>query len=127
MNAFQIFALITLGLACIWTLYAGVRHGRPTQFLLTLVLATALLFILRPDLATIVARFLGIGRGADLVSYLTALAVLGCYSLIFAFERRIRIQLTELSRAIALIQFRVDSSGERQTRATSEAGSLPPA
>jgi len=114
MNGFQVVALIILGSACIWTVYAGTRHGRLRQFLLTLVLGTALFFILRPDFATVVARFLGIGRGADLVSYVTALAVLGCYSLIFVLERRIRIQLTELTRAIALMQQPANVTAERQ-------------
>src|SRR5262249_34982668 len=104
MNGFQLLALIILGPACLWTLYAGARQNRPRQFLLCLVLGIALLLILRPNLATAVARFLGIGRGADLVTYFTALAVLGCYLLVFAFERRIRIQLTELTRAIAMMQ-----------------------
>jgi len=126
MNGFQILALIILGPACIWSVYTGTRHRKPRQFIFTLVLAAALVLILRPDLATAAARLLGIGRGADLVSYLTALAVLGCYLAIFTLERRIRIQVTELTRTIALMQLPAADSPKSQSRAVAESGGLPP-
>lgn len=125
MNGFQILALLVLGPASIWSLYSGARHGRRKQLLLTLVFGTALFFILRPGLATAAARFLGIGRGADLVTYLAALAVVGCYALIFTFERRIRIQITELTRAIALIELPTGLAGQPEKPVTLQPGPSP--
>lgn len=125
MNGFQVVALIVLGPACIWMLYAAARHGSARQFVLGLALAVTLLFVLRPDLATRVANLLGIGRGADLVSYVSALGVLACFFLIVGVERRVRIQITELSRSIALLQLPRDLTNERPAPGPSQASEHP--
>jgi hypothetical protein len=104
MNPFQIIALSLLIPTAVWSLQAAIRHRRRRHFLLTPVLGIGIVFVIRPDIATRVANLLGIGRGADLVTYLTALAVLGCYFLILSLDRSIRLQITELTRAITLMQ-----------------------
>src|SRR5262249_11335802 len=100
----------------VWVLYVGIRQRRRKTLLLALTLGGALFFVLRPDAATRAANLLGIGRGADLVFYFTTLAVLGCYYLILSIERTMRIEITELPRAIALLRIGLPAghSGEER-------------
>jgi len=125
MNGFQVLALIVLAPACAWTLYVGLREHSRKVFFVSLTLGSALFFVLRPDAATRVANLLGIGRGADLVFYLTTLAVLRCYYLILSIERKIRIQITELTRTIALLQVSSSAPTGSREQASPELENLP--
>jgi len=125
MNGFQLVASLVLGPACVWSLYMGVRHRNRRQVVLGLILAGTLLLVHRPDLATRVANLLGIGRGADLVSYISALGVLGCFFLILGIDRRMRIQITELNRAIALLQLSGGFTNQAAVSESSNSNRLP--
>ena len=64
-------------------------------------------FIIMPELATKAANLVGIGRGADLVFYLSH--ALGAYLAIRIFQRQVRLegQVTELVRALSHLGARV--------------------
>lgn len=76
---------------------------------LAMVIVTA---VLMPDQLTLVANWVGIGRGADLVMYLVAIGflffALHTYLKFAEYERR----LTELTRALALHE----SAGDDDTQ-----------
>lgn len=77
--------------------------GQPLLRLITGgVLLTGLVFTLFPDSSTQLAHYLGVGRGVDMVIYLSLLGlVVGClllYLRILKLER----QLTELTRQQAI-------------------------
>jgi hypothetical protein len=67
--------------------------------LLWLASATAIAW---PDITVRVARFLGIGRGADLVLYLAVVGMSIGFVLVFLRLRRIEENLTKVVRTIAL-------------------------
>lgn len=73
-------------------------------YLTPLLAALGVIITLRPDLATLAARLLGVGRGADLIFYLwTVLSVI----LIANIHFRLRLQramLTTLTRELALLR-----------------------
>ena len=58
--------------------------------------------IARPDLTVMVAGALGIGRGADLVLYCAVIVMLIGFFMVYARLRRLRRDLTLLSRHLAI-------------------------
>lgn len=58
--------------------------------------------IARPDLTVLVAGALGIGRGADLVLYCAVIVMLIGFFMVYARLRRLRRDLTLLSRHLAI-------------------------
>jgi hypothetical protein len=104
MNRFQILALLALVPWSLWVLRAAFRRGRRRYLLGFAILIGAMVAVVDPDLTQRAAHWLGIGRGADLLIYLTALAVLACLFLILYVHRLLRLQITALTRQIALGQ-----------------------
>lgn len=72
------------------------------QGLFVTVILVLMLFVAVPDWSTIVANFLGIGRGVDLIMYLglLSLGVLGL--LLFIRMRKLEEKLVELVREQAI-------------------------
>ena len=77
------------------------------------IFACVVVFVLFPDLTQSLAHIVGIGRGADLIFYFS---VLGLLYLFIVFDIRMKEkerQITELTRAIALITACHDKKTER--------------
>ena len=104
MNLFQILAvalvagLFCLSLASMLRGWATRREGLAWAFVW---LATGVA-IARPGLTIVVAKALGIGRGADLVLYCTVIVMLVGFFMVYARLRRLRRDLTLLTRHLAL-------------------------
>jgi len=104
MNLFQILAtamvtgLFCLSLAAMLRGWATRREGLAWA---VVWLATGLA-ILQPDLTTVVAKSLGIHRGADLVLYCTVIVMLVGFFMVYARLRRLRRDVTLLTRHLAL-------------------------
>src|SRR4029077_9050861 len=63
-----------------------------------------------PDVSTRIANLFGVGRGVDLVFYL-GFAGLGFVSLLFySQQRKLELRLTELTRALAILDARRPAS-----------------
>jgi hypothetical protein len=61
-----------------------------------------ILLVFFPGISTVVANWIGIGRGADLVFYLFIIVSLFYFVSVNAEIRNLRKQITELSRSLAL-------------------------
>lgn len=70
-------------------------------FLLALV-AAAVIFIIWPDMTTRLAKFLGVGRGADLVFYISILIFWFVILKLYVRMRKLEQTFTELIRQDAL-------------------------
>src|SRR3989304_4103992 len=74
------------------------------RFVFFLLGVVAVVMVARPDWANAVAHFLGVGRGADLVTYLgisgLAFFLLGLYTR----QRELHVRLTELARRMTILQ-----------------------
>src|SRR5262249_32810356 len=68
----------------------------------TLIWFSACVFILFPDVLTYVANLLGIGRGANLLLYLLALAFIAVSFLLYARIVQMQRQITLLIRHLAI-------------------------
>jgi hypothetical protein len=104
MTLFQILSISALALVAIWEI-VGKARGRRKGWLWLVRLAlwiAASVAIYRPELVSLVAGKLGIGRGADLVSYATALGLLGICFYFYSRYTLLQQQLTDLVRHIAL-------------------------
>ena len=104
MNAFQLVVLVPL-LFLVTQTIRGALHGqiRKRVALMWLALwlgsAAALLW---PKMTVIAAKRMGIGRGADLVMYLSVLLMLVGFFYIYTRFRRLDRQITQLVRALAV-------------------------
>ena len=85
--------------------FVGIRRGSlsPGVGLAWILLwVAAALAILRPELTVIVARFLGIDRGADLVFYMAILGMFIGFFVVFIRLRRLDETITKVVRQVAL-------------------------
>lgn len=114
MNAFQIGGITLAALLMAFT-WLGARRGRLSRggaafwSLLWLAMGVA---IAKPDLTVVLARGLGIDRGADLVFYFGIVVMFVGFFAVMARLRRIEENITLISRHIALSEAESPSEGE---------------
>ena len=98
-----IFLLILfIGVAILWKL-GGTQHGRASKRLVMLGFAFLVaLTILSPELMTNLANFIGLGRGADLVFYLTSIGLIFLAAITYLSHRRTEDRVAELVTAQAV-------------------------
>ena len=78
-------------------------HGRAGKRLLLVGFAGLVIFtILFPETTTIVAGWLGIGRGTDLVLYMTSFAVMFLAALVYLKFKRLEDRIATLTTELAL-------------------------
>ena len=104
MNLFQIVALAVITLLLIVTVTATVRGAATRRegfgwASLWLAVGVAIAW---PNVTAVVARALGIGRGADLVLYCTVVIMLVGFLMVYARLRRLRCEMTLLVRHLAI-------------------------
>jgi hypothetical protein len=104
MNLFQSLALGLLGALALITLSAGVRgtvRKRVVLFWLALW-ALGATTIVWPRSTALAAHALGIGRGADLLLYLSVLVMIAAFFYTYTRFKRVERQLTLLVRRLAI-------------------------
>lgn len=104
MTSFQWIAFVVLGLSFAATLTLTVRRRIAPRvgFAWGMLWIAAAVAIARPELTAIVARFLGIGRGTDLVLYVAILGMVFGFFAVYVRMRRIESDLTKVVRELAL-------------------------
>lgn len=106
MSLFQTIATVVFAALASGTA-AGLlrRRSRALESLTWLaVWLIALAAVLNPGLTQTVARAMGIGRGADLVLYLTVIATLVGFLMVYARLQRLRRDVTLVVRQLALLE-----------------------
>ena len=124
MMGLNIFQILGIGLALCIAVVVSVallrrRIGRGPGVFWLVVWLLAAVTIAAPGLTSVVARFLGISRGADLVFYLAILAMMVGFFLTYARLRRLEASLTELTRYQAIRDARLPTT-------TDESAETPP-
>lgn len=96
------FILIPILVVVLLVFTPKLKRSALLQGMFVLVILVLMLFVIMPDWSTIVANFLGIGRGVDLIMYLglLSLGVLGL--LLFLRIRKLEEKLVHLVREKAL-------------------------
>lgn len=104
MNLFQSLVVALFVVLSMLTLSAGLRgtvRKRIVLFWLTLWMAGSVA-VVWPHTTAMVAHSLGIGRGADLLLYSTALVMIVAFFYVYTRFRRVERQLTLLVRRLAI-------------------------
>lgn len=101
---FQVVALILLGLLLVLTITAAVfkKATRGEAAFWSLIWITAAVAIVRYEWTMVVARTLGIGRGADLLLYAAVGVMLVGFMMVYIRLRRLRREITLIVRHLAL-------------------------
>lgn len=111
--------LLLIGLAATGWLIFLRRNRLPihimTVFLLIVAAAVAIVF---PDITQDAADVVGVGRGADLVLYISIVAVL--FVLLHYYTKFVELQrqLTQMAREVAILRTEVDRVAPAQDNAT---------
>jgi hypothetical protein len=97
--------LLTLALLGVW-LYALVQSGlaRVLKMGLYAVIAVGVFFVWVPDVTSVIANAMGIGRGADLIFYVWIVLSFGVILNLHLKLKENLTLLTELARHIAIAQ-----------------------
>ena len=104
MTTFQIVTLPLLAFMVLGTAIQIARHHLSPRFGLAWILLWigAAVSIADPNLLVRAAHFLGIGRGADLVLYLSVISSFAAFFVTYLRFRRVEEQLTTIVRHIAI-------------------------
>ena len=103
MTLIQIILLMSGGVLAV--LYFVRFRTRLLDRILVFALATGgTLLVIRPDWATRLANLFGVGRGADLITYLGFVIIAFLWLMMYARVRKLDAQLTELTRQIAILE-----------------------
>jgi hypothetical protein len=98
-----LLAILASGIA---VYFLRLRSRVADRLLATALAALAAVGILAPDSATWVANSLGVGRGVDLVMYLSLFTLSYLWVLLYAKERQTQQKMTKLVRALAIANAR---------------------
>lgn len=102
LNPFQLIVLPLLLIAAGVTLWQWLVHRKRRLALATLVFLAAMVGVADPALTQKAATAVGIGRGTDLVVYITAFALIGVTFFLLHVQRKLRMEITDLTRQLAL-------------------------
>lgn len=96
-------------IAVIGLFWFNYRAKTETTFRLIIggVSVAGIVFILFPDLTTVIARWFGIGRGADLILYLFVVFTLFSLANQSARQRKLEREITELVRNVAYLDHQI--------------------
>jgi hypothetical protein len=101
---FQILAAVVILIAGYFMLRGGgARHQAMQRILLLLFMVAAASSVFLPQLWTYAANMVGVGRGTDLLLYITVLVFLGFVATSYRRSRRTENDITELARKVALL------------------------
>ena len=111
--SFVFIAVVVSGVIAIWRL-GDTSHGRATKRLIIIAFAVLVVVtILFPETTTAAASIIGIGRGSDLVFYLTSIGLMFLAALTYISIRRVEVRIAEMvaNQAVADALHRLESDG----------------
>lgn len=108
----MLFQFLLIALVVVVAVFAvrslpGEKSLAIKRILALLFVTCAILAILFPQLLSLVANFFGVGRGTDFLLYLFVIAGLVFAVMTVRAKARSDARVTELARAVALIEARV--------------------
>ena len=112
-----IAAIAVIGLLSL-RLPRGSRHQALRRMALIGFVGFAAASVLLPDVWNVLAGFVGVGRGTDLLLYVLIVAVLGYMATSYLRVREMESQVTQLARRIALDEAGWVAPGRREQERT---------
>jgi hypothetical protein len=80
------------------------RSSARNRIMIFILAGVGILMVLMPDLTTTLAHFLGVGRGADLITYFSLIGIIFILLLFYSRPREMDAAITTLVRCIAIAQ-----------------------
>lgn len=119
MTLFQLLLIVAVVIAVTLAVRSlpGERSLALKRLVGLLFVAAAVVAILVPSVLSTVAKFFGIGRGTDLLLYLFIVAALVFAVAVVRAKARSDARVTELARAVALMEARLREPGDTGDRA----------
>lgn len=107
-----IFFLILM----VWVYFHRLRSRLLDRAVFFLIAAVGLVMIIRPDWASYLANVLGVGRGADLVTYLGVSGLAFLWLRLYTRQRDLEEHLTELARNLSILRAKQPSKKKRNRK-----------
>ena len=107
-----ILAVLLIALVALY--FVKLRSRSSDTFLVLVCFGVSALLVFRPTVATRLAHFVGIGRGVDLIFYLTIPSLALGLLLLFARTRDLNLKLTAAIRELALSNAHVPNESDRK-------------
>lgn len=101
----QVFLTAALGIIALVMTLQRTTSG-VVRLLILAVIAAGALFVWMPEATTEIAESLGVGRGADLLLYVWVVITFAVILVLYLEMTRLSRRLTQLARALALLQAR---------------------
>jgi len=98
------FLLILFSVLIVLLYFQRLRSRLLDRLVFFLLAVIAVVMVGRPDWANAAAHFLGVGRGADLVTYLGISGLAFLWLGLYTRQREMDVCLTELARRMAILQ-----------------------
>ena len=116
---FQFAVLVILGLFLVYVL-ALPRQALVRKALVIMFVLAMLAFTAKPEWSSAIAKLAGIGRGADLLFYLSHLVLFFIAFMYYLRFKDMELRFTRLVRQIALDAARVDFQGRGRYAGTAD-------
>lgn len=123
MMLIQLLLIVGVAIAAIFAirLLRGDRSLAVKRIVALLFALAAILAIIFPEVLTAIAHFFGIGRGTDLLLYVFVIAALLFAVATVRAKARTDARVTELARAVALMEARLTEPTRRDESPTDRA------
>jgi hypothetical protein len=99
--------------------FARLRSLLLDRAIVLFLAAVGVIMIVAPRVTMRAARLVGVGRGVDLVIYLSLFSLAFLWTLLFSRQRSLETRLTDLTRAVALDNARQPESSNDTPNSTS--------
>lgn len=101
MTLIQLFLIV--GIILLWRLYAKVfKNQFLSKIAFVLLFVSGILAVAFPDLSTIIANHVGVGRGTDLLTYLMVLIFYASFYFLYTKIEKVEAHQVEIIRNLAI-------------------------
>lgn len=116
MILFQFVLIFSIVLAVVFAIQflPGDRSLAVKRILAIAFASGAVLAIIFPDALTAFANFFGVGRGTDMLLYLSVIGIMFFSVALLRSKARTDARITELARSIALLESRIELRSQKQ-------------
>ena len=96
------FVLIPLVVGLVFVYFAKIRSQLLDSLVVLLIAGFGIALVIWPEMASGLAHLVGVGRGTDLLMYISLMGIMFLLILIYSSLRELEANITHLARDIAL-------------------------
>ena len=95
--------LLILGIIFLWRLYARFfKNHFLSKLVFVLIFISGILAVVFPELSNTIANFVGVGRGADLLTYIMVIVFYASFYVLYSKIEKIEAHQTEIIRQLTI-------------------------